>query len=184
VRLRRLEKELAGRIVVDWRSYLLRPTPNPGRTLEKFREYTRSWLRPAADADCGTFRVWETDEGPPSHSIPPHLVAKAAAEIGGDAFERIHERLLRAYFAENRDITAESTQRSIWNELSLPEQDFERRNDPALLDRVVTEHKEAMEYGVTGVPAARIEGREGVIVGAHPIELYRRWMERNLAAEW
>ena len=28
-----------------------------------------------------SFRVWEGDAGPPSHSVPPHLVAKAAASI-------------------------------------------------------------------------------------------------------
>lgn len=31
--------------------------PDPSRTLAAFREYTRSWLRPAADPDGGTFRV-------------------------------------------------------------------------------------------------------------------------------
>ena len=82
MRLRRIEEEFGDRVQIVWRSFLLRPGPVPGRTLEKFRAYTQSWLRPAADADGGTFRVWQTDAGPPSHSIPPHLAAKAAAECG------------------------------------------------------------------------------------------------------
>lgn len=179
MRLRRLEKELGEDVVrISWRSFLLRPTPQTGRSLEQFRAYTRSWLRPAADADGGTFRVWEGDAGPPSHSVPPHLVAKAAAALGKEAFDAIHERLLHAYFAENRDITSPATLRAVWLEASLPESELTRADDPALLDEVLREHREALEYGVTGVPAARVVGREGIIVGAQPEELYRRWIQR------
>ena len=183
MRLRRLENELGSDVVsVDWRSFLLRPTPAVGRSLEEFRAYTRSWLRPAADADGGTFRVWEGDAGPPSHSIPPHLVAKAAAALGRDAFAAIHERLLHAYFAENRDITARDTLRAVWLEAGLPESELARADDPALLDAVLREHREALEHGVTGVPAARVAGNDAVIVGAQPAELYRRWINRSRAA--
>ena len=83
MRLRRVEEEFAGRVVVEWRSFLLRPHPDPRRTLEKFRVYTQSWQRAAEDPDGGTFQVWQSDAGPPSHSVPPHLVAKAAARLCG-----------------------------------------------------------------------------------------------------
>ena len=39
-------------------------------------------MRVGSDADSPEFRVWEGDAGPPSHSIPPHQVAKAAARLG------------------------------------------------------------------------------------------------------
>jgi predicted DsbA family dithiol-disulfide isomerase len=178
VRLRRLRDEYAGSVAIEWRSFLLRPRPNPGRSLEKFRTYTQSWLRPAAEPDGGTFRVWEGDAGPPSHSVPPHLVAKAAASLGDPSFERIHERLLHAYFAENRDITDSATLRGLWTDAGLAAADFARCEDPELLRQTVREHHEAVESGVTGVPAVRMEGRDGVIVGAYPLELYRRWIER------
>ncbi len=113
VRLERVREELDGALTLDWRSYLLRPQPDPRRTLEKFKAYTQSWLRPAADPDGGTFRVWSTDAGPPSHSLPPHLVAKAAARLGAAAFESMHAALLYAYFADNRDITDAATLRAI-----------------------------------------------------------------------
>ena len=180
MRLRRIEAEFGDEVRVESRSFLLRPYPEPGRTLEQFRAYTRSWLRPAADPDGGTFRVWATDAGPPSHSIPPHLVAKAAATLGADAFASIDERLLHAYFAENRDITDWATLRAIWREAGLPEGEFARAADPALLERTVAEHSEALEHGVTGVPAVRIEGRDGLVVGAQPIEVYRHWLGRVL----
>lgn len=184
MRLRRLEAEYAGRVEFDWRSYLLRPEPrqpgDPEHALEKFRAYTRSWLRPAADADSGDFRVWESEEGPPSHSIPPHLVSKAAARLGRQAFERIHERLMPAYFSENRDISRFETLRELWGEVGLPSQAFDVANDPAVLEEVLADHREALECGASGVPAVRLEGNPAVIVGAHPVDLYRTWIERSL----
>ena len=89
VRLRRLESEYAGRIELDFRAFLLRPEPRPAfgseehaaRALERFRRYTTSWERVAAEPDAGEFRVWASNAGPPSHSIPAHQVAKAAARL-------------------------------------------------------------------------------------------------------
>jgi predicted DsbA family dithiol-disulfide isomerase len=180
VRVRRLEEEFGEQLHVEWRSFLLRPQPDPNRTLEKFKAYTRSWQRPAEDPDGGTFRVWSTDAGPPSHSVPPHLVAKAAALLSPDAFGRVHDRLLHAYFADNRDITERETLRAIWREADLPEDMFDRNGDPALLQRVLDEHAAALEYGIDGVPAMRIADRDGYVMGAQPLEIYRRWIRRAL----
>jgi predicted DsbA family dithiol-disulfide isomerase len=182
VRVRRLKEELGERLDVEWRSFLLRPRIDPSRTLEKFKTYTRSWLRPAEDPDGGTFRVWATEAGPPSHSIPPHLVAKAAALVSPAAFYEIHERLLHAYFAENRDITDVDTLRAIWGEAGLPALAFDRHTDPALLQRVLDEHAEATEYGIDGVPAMRLADREGYVMGAQSLEVYRRWIQRALGS--
>lgn len=48
-----------------WKSFLLRPYPEP-KPIERFRRYTESWMRPAGQAAAGEFRVWSTDEDPPS----------------------------------------------------------------------------------------------------------------------
>jgi predicted DsbA family dithiol-disulfide isomerase len=182
VRLRRLEEEFGDALCIDRKSFLLRPRPDPTRTLEKFRAYTQSWLRAAADPEGGEFRVWESDAGPPSHSIPPHLVAKAAATFGAEAFRRMEERLFHAYFAENRDITDLETLRALWHEAGLPADAIARAGDRALLDAVIAEHNEAVAAGVDGVPAVRMVGREGMVLGAQPLAVYRRWIERALAA--
>ena len=181
MRLRRIEDELGDDVRIATRSFLLRPRPDPARTLERFREYTRSWLRPASDPDAPPFRVWATDAGPPSHSVPPHLVAKAAATLGDDAFRRIDQALFRAYFAENRDITDQATLLALWREAGLPEDAFARAADPALAECVFAEHEEALVHGVTGVPAVRMEGRPGLVVGAQPYETFRTWIRRALA---
>lgn len=180
MRLRRLEVELAGRIEIAWRSYLLRSEPNGARDLERFRSYTKGWLRPGAEPDAGTFQVWQGDEGPPSHSLPPHLVARAASEIGRPEFDAVHERLFSAYFAENRDITRTENLRAIWKECGLPDGGFERRDDPAIREAVLADHKEAIDLGIHGVPAVRIDPNPIAAVGAQPLDAYRRWFLKEL----
>ncbi|MFN8644177.1 MAG: DsbA family protein [Candidatus Binatia bacterium] len=180
VRLRRVEAEFAGAVTVEWRSFLLRPQPDPRRTLEKFRAYTQSWLRAAADPDGGEFSVWRTDAGPPSHSVPPHLVAKAAAALGPQAFERMHAALLRAYFTDNRDITDATTLRAIWSECDLPADALATAEAPETLRAVIEQHNEALELGITGVPAVHVAGDDAFVVGAQPLETYRRWVQRLL----
>jgi predicted DsbA family dithiol-disulfide isomerase len=180
VRMHRIEDEYRGRVEVAWRSFLLRPHPDPQRTLERFRAYTRSWLRPAAEDDAGTFRVWATEAGPPSHSVPPHIAAKAAADLGAQHFARLHQKLLHAYFAENRDITDWTTLRAVWSEAGLASADFPPIDHAVLEQRVRAEHAEAIEAGVTGVPAVRLGDDDVVITGAYPLEFYRRWIDRRL----
>lgn len=181
VRLRGIQGEFGDRVSLRWQSFLLRPRPDPNRDLETFRRYTRSWRRPAEDEDAAEFNEWRGDEGPPSHSIPPHLVAKAAAQLGPDEFGRVHERLLRAYFVDSRDITSPNTLRSIWQDAGLDPSELARAEDPALLEQVLREHNDALEAGVTGVPAVKLDGQPFAITGAHPRDLYRRWIERALS---
>ena len=182
VRLHRLEDEMDGRLAIEWRSFLLRPHARHGRSLAEFRAYTRSWLRPAQDGDGGTFRVWSTDAGPPSHSVPPHLLAKAAAELGPPSFRDIHQRLLAAYFTDNRDITDPSTQAAIWSEAGLPAAELARAEQPRILEAVISEHNAAVELGITGVPAVYVAGQTAFVIGAQPYDTYRRWVDRVIAA--
>jgi len=163
---------------VVWRSFLLRPHPNPEGSLEVFKKYTESWKRPGSMEEETLFRVWSTEQGPPSHSIPPHLAAKAAAKVNPEAFERIHARLFEAYFSENRDITDTRVLLDLWKEVQLPIETFEETNDPELLQAIYSEHDEAIAFGVTGVPAVRQDGGIGVLIGAEPVETYRRLITR------
>ena len=126
------------------------------------------------------FRVWQSDEGPPTHSIPPHLVVKAAAGVGRAAFERVHAALLQAYFAQSRDISNAGTLRALWLDAGLPEHELARAADPLLLHEISEEHNQAVELGVGGVPAVQMNGTEIAITGAQPVELYRRWIRKQL----
>jgi predicted DsbA family dithiol-disulfide isomerase len=178
-RVRRLEEHFGEDLHVEWRTYLLRPVPEP-RTLEKFKAYTQSWLRPAGEPDAPEFRPWASADGPPTHSVPPHLAAKAAAALGPEAFRAMHERLLRAYFAENRDITARATLVALWREVGLDAAGFAVADEPATRDAVLAEHRDALAHGVTGVPSLMMVGNDVPTLGAMPFETYRRWIARAL----
>jgi predicted DsbA family dithiol-disulfide isomerase len=178
--LEKLEREFAGHVEIEWRSYLLRPVAKAGRDLEKFKRYTESWLRPAAEPGAGPFRIWSSDEGPPTHSVPPHRVAKAAARVSADAFRRMHSRMMTAYFAENRDISSFDVLRELWDGEGLAPEAFEVAHCDEIEVQIWREFDEARTLGATGVPAIRRIDNDAVIVGAHPEQLYRQWIERSL----
>ncbi len=181
-RLHRIEDEFGADVELRWRSFLLRPEPAPGRDLAKFRRYTELWQRAAEEEPAAEFRAWASDEGPPSHSVPAHLVAKAAATLGPDAFQRMHRALLHAYFVESRDISNARTLAALWSEAGLPGAELARAADPELLRCVTEEHDQAVELGVSGVPAVRMVGNDVAISSAQPLEVYRRWVRRALEA--
>ena len=178
-----LESEFGERLELRWQSFLLRPYPEPDRDLEKFRRYTEGWRRAAEEEPAAEFRVWASDEGPPSHSVPAHLVAKAAATFGPASFQRMHRALLDAYFVYSRDISSAKTLSALWTEVELPLAELERVSDPELMRRVGAEHNEAVELGVSGVPAVRMVGNDVAITGAQPYEVYRRWIRRALEVQ-
>ncbi len=166
---------------MHWKSFLLRPSPAPGRrTLGEFREYTRSWQRPAAEEPEAAFRPWHSDEGPPSHSVPPHVWYKRALELDTTGAASFHDRLLRAYFVESRDITTEANLESLWDDAGLPANEQPRSDDPRLVQQVLDDHAEALDNGAGGAPAYRMQGAFGVLMGAQPTEVLERWVEREL----
>lgn len=183
MRVELLKEEFGDQLNIDWRSFLLRPQPEGSRDLEKFKNYTKNWLKIAEDQPSGEFRQWQSDNSPPSHSIPPHLVAKAAAELGGNAFHSIHDALLKAYFTDNRDISSETTLRSIWDECGLDAGEFDRSSNPEHLKATIDQHNEALSCGANGAPAFRLGHIDAAIVGAHPVATLSRWIKRSLDGE-
>ena len=183
-RLWRLADEFEGRIQIDWRAYLLRPSPRPvrdaARTLEKFRRYTESWQRPAAEPDAGRFQIWASEHPPPSHSVPAHCAAKAAARVSPAAFRALHERLMTAYFTENRDISSRSVLEALWDEVGLSPEDLGWAFTEAASEAVQFDFEKAQALGATGAPGLRRCDSDIIIVGAQPIEVIRRWFEKSL----
>ena len=177
--MRLLQEEFKDKLVVDWRAYMLRPEPGK-RGLEDFRAYTRKWQYVQSEPDSGSFRTWSTDESPPSYSVPPHLVAKAAARVGPEAFDRIHSDLLRAYFYDSRDISNADTLRQIWDAAGLSAAQFEAVEDPEIRTQVIDEHNEAISCGATGAPSFRTSDNDLALTGAHSMHLFRRWINRAL----
>jgi predicted DsbA family dithiol-disulfide isomerase len=180
-KLASVQTALGPDLAIEWKSYLLRPRPEPGRSLEKFRAYTDSWRRVAADEPRCAFTPWASDAGPPSHSVPPHVAAKAAQALAPEAGLRLRDRLFRAYFAESRDITERATLEALWREARLPDGALPPSDDPALVRQVLADHAEAQQLGATGVPAVRLADQDFVLVGAQPEAVYERWLRRQLS---
>lgn len=180
------------RLSLEWRSFLLRPRPaDPPRTLEQFRGYTESWRTALAEEPRAKFQVWSSEEGPPSHSVPPHLISKAAARLdreqGEDRWETLHWSLLEAYFRDNRDITSDPVLSDLWTAAGYPEVAIPGRGDDVdvqreLVEEIIADHQEAMQHGASGVPAVRQADSFGVVVGAQPTAAYRQWIEKALSA--
>jgi predicted DsbA family dithiol-disulfide isomerase len=182
-RLMHLADEFEGRIEIAWKSYLLRPVakPKPNPDPERFRRYTESWLRPAAEDDAGEFRIWSNAVPPVSHSLPAHCAAKAAARFGSAAFRTMHEGLMSAYFHDNRDISDFDLLEGLWLEVGLPRVGFSWARTAEAVAAVQDDFAEALRLGATGVPGLRRCDNEVVIVGAQPIDVIRRWFEKSLA---
>jgi predicted DsbA family dithiol-disulfide isomerase len=167
-------------VKVAWKSFLLRAEPHT-TSMEEFKKYTESWKRPGSMEEETVFRIWSTDQSPPSHSIPPHQVAKAALRLGSDIFKKIHERIMKAYFTENRNITDRGVLKELWEELDLPLEALEKADEPEILNEILTEHNTAISEGVTGVPAVIIKGSlPSPIIGAQEESVYQRAIEQAL----
>ena len=178
--LEKVQEEVGDVLHVVWKSYLLRPYPEP-KPMDKFRRYTESWLRPAGQPDAGEFRVWATDEAPPSHSIPPNVAVKASAKQG--AFDRYHRALMHAYFARNLDVTSRENILLVAREVGLDLPVFERDlDDPATVDEVVADHNEAVELGISGVPCVVLDGGF-MLPGSQERAVYRNIVQRLLAKQ-
>ena len=120
------------------------------RDLAEFRRYTESWQRPAAEEPEAGFVPWASDEGPPSWSVPPHRVAKAAARIDPAAGEAMHDALFDAYFRRSRDITDDRVLQICGAASGSIPTRFVERDDPELLRRIGEEFEEALANGANG----------------------------------
>jgi len=178
VRLEKIKQEFGDSVAISWKSYLLRPQKQP-KPMDKFRLYTKSWARPAEQADGGRFREWSTDEEPPSHSVPPAIALKAAAKQ--DKFDDYHLALMDAYFYANRNVTGLDTLVSVAVDCGLDRAVFlQDLADPSLASAVVEDHNEALSLGITGAPTVVVDDILP-IPGAQDLDFYRNVVKKRLA---
>jgi len=183
VRLEQIAEEYGDEVEIEWRSFLLRPEPEP-RDAAKFTEYTKSWQRPASmEAEAAFTTPWSSDDAPPSHSMPSAIAGKVAETFGPEIFDRFHELLLKAYFTENRTISDPEVLAQVAEAAGIdPEQWAERMApDPhPLFNEVAQDHNQAIKSGVTGVPAVVVDDKY-LIGGAVDVEHYREVIEHSKA---
>ena len=179
MRLDRLQEHFGDRINVDWKAFLLRVEPKTVDR-ERFVEYTRSWLRPAETEPDARFTVWASDEDQPASSIPAHVAFKTVEAIAPEQSKAYHDRLLRGYFTENRNIGNSDVLIELAVEVgvdpdALEQAGRERRQE--LTQLVIDEHNDALTNNVTGIPTVLFEGQFPV-PGAQPLTTYIDIVER------
>ena len=172
---------MGDRITIEWRSFLLRVEPKT-TSRDKFVEYTRSWLRPAAMEPRAAFRVWSSDAPPPTSSLPAQVAAKTMEVHDPDSVFAYHRALLAAYFTDNRDISDLDVLADIAAECEVDRAGFVatfEEHSQAMTKAVIDDHNSAIENGVTAVPTVVINNMMPV-PGAQEVDAYQTWIERIL----
>ena len=145
--------------------------------MQEFTEYTKSWERPAGLEPKAAFTTpWAGDNPPPSHSLPAAIASKTAATFGQKTWQRYHNKLLKAYFIENRDISGSDELLRVAEESNIDKDKFEEArttNEANFTKQVFDEYNEALNNGVNGVPGVVIDNRF-LISGAVEVEQYRQ----------
>lgn len=93
-------------------------------------------------------------------------------------FGELHPRLFDAYWARGRDIGDEVVMVEEGTAVGLDgDEILEALANPAYLERVLTQTRQALEVGISGVPAWVIDQRL-LIPGAQPHEVFERVLEQ------
>jgi predicted DsbA family dithiol-disulfide isomerase len=181
VRLHELQREVGDVLVVEWRSFLLRPHAED-RPLDKFTRYTQSWARPAEAEPLAAFTTpWTGVHAPPSDSRPSAIAGKAVLhEFGADGFDRFHLALMRAYFVDNRTISDRAVMLDVAATAGLDADALGARIDADATEleaEVVADHRAALQRGIAAVPTVVVND-EHVLQGAMALDQYRKVVSR------
>jgi predicted DsbA family dithiol-disulfide isomerase len=167
--LERIKAELGNAVEIDWRSFELRPEPEP--TLDPNAEYLH--------------RVWNQSVYPMAQDrglaikLPPvqprsrkaHEAAESAREAG--LLDAMNRALFKAFFEDGRDLADTDVLLDIGQSVGLDSDELrEALASGRYTQRVLEDQKLARQIGISGVPALIITaGAQAYLVsGAQPYE--------------
>jgi predicted DsbA family dithiol-disulfide isomerase len=177
VRLRRLQEELGDRLVIEWRAFPLRASPDPSVSFKgTYREDAWQRCNAMAREDGVTFNTWKGN-GYPNWSLPALEAAKCVARQGRDAFERLHLRLYEAFFTRGRNIADRNEVTAIVRESGADMTRFAADYaDGTARDEVLHDYERAVtEHGVRAIPTVVVKARS--LVGMVDLAEYRKAVE-------
>jgi len=153
---------------------------NPGRAFTP--RHAEAWHRAHLEEKGLTFWPWEAGQSYPTSSLPALIASKCAERQGEPLFVHFHIALFRAFFGECRNISDRKVLFDLAEKSGLNMEKFRQDFDQSSLeDEVMAEFEEGQsQYTGWGVPLVIIGGRYPV-VGAVPIEMYRRGIDLCLA---
>jgi predicted DsbA family dithiol-disulfide isomerase len=173
VRLQRVKEEYGDKLNFSWRSYPLLL----GKNLEGgfTARHAEAWHRAHLEERSLSFQPWGTDQPYPTSSLPALIASKCAERQGELPFIRFHIALFHAFFGACRNISDREVLFDLAKESALNMEKFRQDFDQGSLEaEVMAEFEEGRsQYAGWGVPLVIIGDRYPV-VGASPIEMYRR----------
>lgn len=178
MRLRTIEERFGDRLVIERRSFALRPSPDPTVQFKgTYRE--QGWQRAArlAAPDGVQFEMWKRDDFP-TWSIPALEAAKCASFQGKEAYARMHYALFDAFFTQGKNIANRDEIIEVAREVGLDMDrflgDYESGEGRKL---AIEEYEEAVNrYMVTAVPTVFFG--QVRVVGAVPLGDYLKVLEQ------
>ena len=184
MRLDDVTAHFGDQVLIEWKAFMLRSTEAGRKTRAEFVDYTRNWSRMHdADPRLVVTAPWASPAEHPSHSLPALAAWKLAANFGPEIGEEFHRRMFIAYFGENRTISDLDVIVAIAAESGADPVEFEagytRREQP-LADQVISDHREALELGISAVPTVIIDDQVA-IPGAQDTATYIEVIDEILA---
>ncbi|MBJ6125173.1 DsbA family oxidoreductase [Microvirga splendida] len=179
--LERIKAERGARVEIDWRSFELRPEPEP--TLDPNAEYLhRVWnqsVYPMAQ-DRGLDRMKLPPVQPRSRKA--HEAAEFAREAG--LLDAMNHALFKAFFEEGRDLADLEVLLDLGQSVGLdPDGLREALDQGRHTERVLEDEQLARQIGISGVPALIVTaGAQAYLVsGAQPYETVKDVIDRALS---
>ena len=183
MRLDDVQEHFGDRIVIEWKSFMLRSTEAGRKSREEFIAYTRNWERmPAADSRLEVTAPWASADEHPSHSLPALAASKLAASYGPVVEDAFHRSMFKAYFAENRTISDTDVITAIAHASGADATEFADRfrdEQSELANQVISDHNDAIRLGINAVPTIIIDDRIS-IPGAQETATYIQIIEQIL----
>ena len=179
MRLDKLKEHFGDRVEFEWKSFFLRTGPRDWER-QDFLNYTQSWLRPKEMEPGLDFNVWATDDPQPHSSVEAHVAFKVLEELAPDNAKAYHDRILKAYFTDNRDISNADILTQLAVEVGVDADAFQQamatRGD-AMTELAYEEYKSASSQGITSIPTVVFE-HEFQVPGAQPQSTYEEIVEK------
>lgn len=164
-------------IVIQWRSFELRPPgspPIPPAYMQRINESRPRFVETAKQLHGIDVKI-----GPFGINSRPALILAKYAELQGEAHGKaFHDAVMRSYWREAKDISDYALLQSLLVEAGLPDVEISLIiNDPRYRDPMLADVETAHEIGLTGVPAL-IFNEKYLVSGAQPTDVLANVIEK------
>ena len=179
MRLDRLKEHFGDRVEIEWKSFFLRTGPRDWER-QDFLNYTQSWMRPKEMEPELDFTVWATEDPQPHSSVEAHIAFKVLEELAPDNAKAYHDLIMKAYFADNRDISDPDILTQLAVKAGVDEDAFREamvtRGD-SRAELAYEEYNSATAQNITSIPTVVFE-HEVQVAGAQPLSTYKEIVEQ------